>query len=167
MLKEFFELPFDQEISAVAVRKCDPDKFRPLCNFLKKDIMTREKNIELLAWLIDFRPRPYSQYCRLSKGKTDPLSELSITETGIVEGGNNMEPLYRSANNLPEQHNDIGHNTSDRTEGVLSPKDIAHYQDVTVRDGAKRQEVTLEYPSGVKLSVDASNLSLIAALVRL
>ena len=52
-------------------------------------------------------------------------------------------------------------------EGILSPKDVAHYPDTVVRDRAKRQEVMLEYPSGIRLSVDASNLSLIAELVKL
>ena len=36
------------------------DKFKPLVNFLKGGTeKTDEKNIELLAWLIDFRHRPY------------------------------------------------------------------------------------------------------------
>lgn len=36
------------------------DKFKPLANFLKDlSINTKSKNIELLAWLIDFQPRPF------------------------------------------------------------------------------------------------------------
>jgi hypothetical protein len=43
-----------------AIRKFDIDLFRPLNNFLKGGIKnTDEKNIELLAWLIDFEPRPF------------------------------------------------------------------------------------------------------------
>lgn len=45
------------------VRESDPDVFRPLNNFLRGNADgTREKNIELLAWLIDFEPRPLYKY---------------------------------------------------------------------------------------------------------
>jgi hypothetical protein len=42
------------------IQRCDTDRFRPLVNFLKqKSVSTDEKNIELLAWLIDFPGRPW------------------------------------------------------------------------------------------------------------
>lgn len=42
------------------LQRCDPDKFRPLVNFLKgRSEKTVEKNIELLAWLIEFSGRPW------------------------------------------------------------------------------------------------------------
>jgi len=40
-----------------------PDKFRTIHNFLKrKTDTTRKKNLDLIAWLIDFNPRPYNLY---------------------------------------------------------------------------------------------------------
>jgi len=43
-----------------AIRKTDTDKFKPLANFLKGSTKsTDENNIELLAWLINYEPRPY------------------------------------------------------------------------------------------------------------
>lgn len=43
-----------------AIKTIDTDKFKPLVNFLKEQTQdTEDKNIELLAWLIDFSPRPY------------------------------------------------------------------------------------------------------------
>lgn len=44
-----------------AIEGCDIDKFRPMINFVEgrsKD--TDAKNIELLAWLIDFKDRPFN-----------------------------------------------------------------------------------------------------------
>lgn len=42
------------------IQRCETDKFRPLVNYLKeKSGSTDEKNIELLAWLIDFSGRPW------------------------------------------------------------------------------------------------------------
>lgn len=79
----------------------------PATNFLKKGIKTDEKNIELLAWLIDFRPRPYSKYQFGSGSNGEVAPALAIKE--------------------------------ERTT---------------------RKEVILEYPSGVKLLVDASDFLL-------
>lgn len=38
---------------------------------------------------------------------------------------------------------------------------------VPINEKIRSKEITLEYPSGVKLSVDASDLSLIAQLIKL
>jgi hypothetical protein len=44
----------------VIIQRCDTDKFRPLVNYLnEKSGSTDQKNIELLAWLIDFPGRPW------------------------------------------------------------------------------------------------------------
>ncbi|WP_145674018.1 hypothetical protein [Chitinophaga polysaccharea] len=50
----------DSKSCQVILQRCDTDKFRPLVNYLKgKSVSTDEKNIELLAWLIDFPGRPW------------------------------------------------------------------------------------------------------------
>ncbi len=44
----------------VLLERCETDKFKPLVNYLKgKSENTDRKNIELLAWLIDFSGRPW------------------------------------------------------------------------------------------------------------
>lgn len=60
-LRLFF-LPKDEFADyGLSIRNTDTDKFKPLSNFLKgKTSETEDKNIELLAWLIDFVPRPYN-----------------------------------------------------------------------------------------------------------
>lgn len=60
VLREFFELKSGEQISDQVIKRFDRDKFKPLSNFLKNPkIKTYRKNIELLAWLIDFKPRPF------------------------------------------------------------------------------------------------------------
>ncbi|WP_143305142.1 hypothetical protein [Chitinophaga vietnamensis] len=50
--------------------KKQTDKFKPLVNFLKKQITnTDTKNVELLAWLIDFEPRPYQLGTKYNVGE--------------------------------------------------------------------------------------------------
>ena len=60
ILGSFFGVHEDEAGYIHAIRRFDIDKFRPLDKFLKNN-NTRpdEKNIELLAWLIDFQPRPW------------------------------------------------------------------------------------------------------------
>lgn len=59
-IKDFFDEGGDQVACLRAISRCEPDKFKPLVNFLRGSTSsTDEKNIELLAWLIEFEPRPY------------------------------------------------------------------------------------------------------------
>lgn len=62
----------------VIIQRCDTDKFRPLVNYLKgKSENTDVKNIELLAWLIDFPGRPWEL------GKNFPADE-GINEASVL-----------------------------------------------------------------------------------
>lgn len=56
-----------------------------------------------------------------------------------------------------------------RCYGVSSPKEAFRIDRLgfSINDIITQKEVTLEYPSGVKLSVDATDLSLIAQSIRL
>jgi hypothetical protein len=62
----------------------DVDRFRPLINHLnKKTENTDEKNIELLAWLIDFSRRPYT--FRLDTFKEDFVGHQEAEKPVAVE----------------------------------------------------------------------------------
>jgi hypothetical protein len=165
-LKEFLDIPYDKEFLDVSYKKWKVDKFRPLCTFLKRKINTREKNIELLAWLIDFNPRPFSNYWRSSKGITDPLSELSITEKGIVEA-NKLNRYQHQALPQREAFDYTSKVTHQRKQLAEKDTEIAEFSNLLIKEKSKEKEVKIEYPSGVKLTVDASDLSLIAQLLRL
>lgn len=59
-LKSFFGQYDDKAGCLKTITRFEIDKFKPLVKFLKGQINdTAEKNIELLAWLIDFEPRPF------------------------------------------------------------------------------------------------------------
>ncbi len=59
-LRMFFGQRKDITAYMQTIRKFDADKFKPLDNFLKGITNdTDDKNIELLAFLINFEPRPY------------------------------------------------------------------------------------------------------------
>lgn len=61
ILKRFFQ--FKEENRVREIENFDINRFKPLVNFLKgKTNTTSPENIELISWLIDFRPRPRQAY---------------------------------------------------------------------------------------------------------
>jgi hypothetical protein len=79
------------------------DKFIPVINFLRgKTNDTSDENIELISWLIDFKPRPCQEYLK-SKSATvfkDELIESTKTTTineteiqGVVSSEDLNEPV--------------------------------------------------------------------------
>jgi hypothetical protein len=78
-LNVFFGEGREGEAGLKAIRRCGTDKFKPLANFLiKKTQATEDKNIELLAWLIDFDKRPYEYGKRYD-------AESGVCENAAVE----------------------------------------------------------------------------------
>lgn len=60
------------------IENVDIDKFRPFKNFLKKKTKdTLNKNAELIAVLVDFKPRPYNNY-RKEKAENINSTESSL-----------------------------------------------------------------------------------------
>ena len=84
MLTSLFGPMNGEEAYRNAIKKSDSDKFKPLTNFLKGHTKaTDENNIELLAWLIDYEPRPFrinpeggTVEAELAGGKAIPIVVL-------------------------------------------------------------------------------------------
>lgn len=83
-LDRFFRFSGDgNELSEI--QKFDADKFRPIVNFLKGKVnRTSPENIELISWLIDFRPRPLKEY--LDEGVFFPDQKFSNKNQDKDEG---------------------------------------------------------------------------------
>lgn len=122
---------------------------------------THEKNVELLAWLIDFKHRPYSRYIDIvSKDATGiGLSSLKVLKTGTI-----VENRFARAE---QQVNHMAAQTAIHTEG--RSEQINQQEEFSQTDVADHssKKITLEYPSGVKIKIDTSDLSLIAQLVKM
>src|SRR5215217_2769947 len=60
-LRLFFNSGNESSDYRDSIKRFDPDRLRPLVTFLRNNsIGTDDRNIELLAWLIDFDERPYA-----------------------------------------------------------------------------------------------------------
>jgi hypothetical protein len=83
-LRAFFRYTGEMDSLAGAIEGFDTGKFKALCNFLLgKSSDTSHKNIELLAWLIDFEHRPYDRDRRIPV----PVEEPPIREQEPLIGG--------------------------------------------------------------------------------
>ncbi|AXY73615.1 hypothetical protein D3H65_06300 [Paraflavitalea soli] len=93
-IRNFFGRSGNQKECLNAIQRCEIDKFRPIINFLNGDTSkTDEKNIELLAWLIDFKERPF-----------DPNKIYSGTfsgDAGKVTAGEENQGAESSIPNTP------------------------------------------------------------------
>ncbi len=83
-LRLFFQ--FEEDDNRISkIQKFDGDKFLPIINFLKgKTRNTSIESLELIGWLIDFRPRPLQEY--LKSGNLVLEEDESSPETLIVPG---------------------------------------------------------------------------------
>lgn len=87
-LNDFLGKGVDQAECLKTIQKFETDKFKPLVNYLLgRTAKTDEKNIELLAWLFDFEPRPFENWKKNQGGmkniSVEPVAETSDQSTDI------------------------------------------------------------------------------------
>ena len=95
MIQSFFDPFRSHEDLELAIRRLDIDKLRPLINLMTEGVQSRDdKNIKLLAWLIDFTPRPYEVWKKEQlKTSEDIAPERTATSTdGFGSSGLNDTP---------------------------------------------------------------------------
>ncbi|WP_062061337.1 hypothetical protein [Aquimarina longa] len=74
ILNRFFKFK-EGENKSYAIERFNGDKFKPIVNFLIGETKsTTPANLELISWLIDFKPRPLSIYLKPNtKSEDDTL----------------------------------------------------------------------------------------------
>lgn len=86
-LRAFFGVPPPGKNFSYLIERCNPDKFRPLQNLIRREVKNPALvNVELLAWLIGFTPRPLSNAQRLFEKKYN-----GIENANTAEGANESE----------------------------------------------------------------------------
>lgn len=122
----------------------ETDKFKPLDNYLKgKNDRTDDKNVELLAWLIDFTHRPYvfdknfilteAEQAILQSGeesKADHGQEFTYSISQTKSEENSIEPVF------PEQS--LFEEVKEKEVNKKGSGDIPH---VSLPAGAKKGSI--------------------------
>lgn len=77
-LRNFFGSKGNHPDYRLAMERTNPDKFKSLIRYLKNETrQTDSKNIELLAWLLGYEPRPYE----LNYGRQVQVEQIDTTLT--------------------------------------------------------------------------------------
>lgn len=65
-IQDYFNPRKNYDDLETAIKRFDTDKLKPLIRFMNGETKnSSEKNIKLLAWLIDFQPRPYENWKKI------------------------------------------------------------------------------------------------------
>jgi len=100
ILKSFFNQKEDMAGYRMAIQNCNADLFKPLILFLRdRSINTKLRNIDLLAWLIDFNPRPF--------------------HPNLVYKQQVISPVLQPLPDFPEIAGDTGQNTTAKSSGKI------------------------------------------------
>lgn len=190
LLEHFIERPFDVATYERSVKRYDVDRFKPLSNLIKGSVKgTNERNVELLAWMLDFSPRPYPKFFSMQRGKEksnfylDQAMPDTLKKKDIPDSRDSSAFLETSLAVNANGSMVAGHKYANQKKDNCIPSSIGfdipiNYWEIRGRktkqnpmypmsDAKENKNVILEYPSGVKLTVDASDLDLIARLIKL
>lgn len=163
-LRSFVRLATTDMLQETDIQRLEPDRFKPILNCIKKGTNTAEHNIELLAWLTNFQPRPYQFFT-----DTKFINSVAAKES-------HMKPYPEYSNILDIEQsgqNKVNHNIAkvnhlEQQEAELEVNDLLKSVNIYTEERAVDQcPITIEYPSGVKLSIETNDLDLISKLVRI
>jgi hypothetical protein len=111
-LRLFFKVNREEDLLKI-IESTDPEKFRTVQNFLLRNTgSTSRKNLNLIAWLIDFQPRPYAVYRmqEIQKNKDDgnceeiqPAKKEEKVNATVNSGTTTVnKPLTSTKENVPK-----------------------------------------------------------------
>ncbi|MGJ1431537.1 hypothetical protein ACR79M_08165 [Sphingobacterium spiritivorum] len=110
------------------------DKFRPLINFLnKRTDYTNRYNIELLAWIIDFTPRPYSKW-EIESRSNNRENTTDRTETPIDSILLELTPPNQNESERISDNNEIEDEDSEEKTNYQSEIDPTKEENEQVPD---------------------------------
>ncbi|ALL05509.1 hypothetical protein AQ505_08410 [Pedobacter sp. PACM 27299] len=151
-LRLFFGLKDQSTNYAQSIRNFENDKFKPLINFLNRRTNdTEDKNIALLAWLINFEPRPY---------KFGNSYALKSSAVSLDESTNNVINI-ENVDNLIEQ--EVTSTSPEIVKEKIEPKEIG--QTISQTLIGKTPTPTKKVILNATLSVAAVAIALGAALL--
>lgn len=106
VLKAFFGPAEPGRQFLLLIQEFETDKFRPLDNYLKGSTeKTDDTNLELLAWLIDFKHRPYSfdNNVLLSDEELSLIKNTGEKQTESESGKNSLQEKEEAIEILSEK----------------------------------------------------------------
>lgn len=165
-IKNFMNKSFKDELLFEEIATLNPAKFRPLIYFLNKGMKTSEVCVELTAWLLDFTTRPYNHFAYLAlKRNGKPVNPYLFSDREKKRMSEpivtNKDEVLDTVDKLVESSTNEKHSLAIVREKLLN---TTHSNEDT---GNSETSVMIEYPSGVRVILRSSDISLISQLVKL
>jgi hypothetical protein len=170
VIRDFCEAWDSTKTHLQNIDNCDVDKFKPLSNFLKGNTESTDfKNIELLAWLIDFPYRPfehgknYSSLVKIEAGvempepvEATPVDVPPLTEDppAVDNEGRNM------TTEIPEDVDRVNENRKAKENaggvaciGDINEADVGVPNNLPRRDPVRQKWRLRKVAGGVLLAI--------------
>lgn len=177
-IKDFLNISFRESLYYKDLLDIPVPKFRPVSNFLRGVKNPLISTIEMTAFLIDFRPRPFSYFYKLKYPDS-----IDSTNPYLNHGISNTDP-ERKADLFLEQYSikalkkivDSSVVANESTnEGMLNnDKSFAGIREDLLGSGNLSENVSkkeipimVEYPSGVRVIIKSADLAFISELIKL
>jgi len=133
LLKSFYGERENPAAYLIAVQNCDAEEFRTLNNFLNdRSKGTSFKNISMLAWMIDFEPRPFRDDLKMPV-QPDTAILPPLTGTGIPEPAS--EPPVQETTTEPEVPTPVHEGDHDK------PGEERTEQEISMEPRFRRKEI--------------------------
>lgn len=148
------------------INRCGVDKFKPLSNFLKGGAgSTGYKNIELLAWLIDFPDRPYDYTKKyVSPTESEPIikepepSQLAIVEAlPVLEDPPTIATEVKNTDREDQKGAERSDSGTDKKSDIESTEDVIHDVQSHIGTGRKKSRFRKAAIVGVLLAVTGTS----------
>jgi hypothetical protein len=124
VIRDFFGKGGTQKDCLQAIKDCGIDKFRPLIKFLNAETAkTDEKNIFLLAWLLDFPDRPFVLSKHYGSGASvdskvtviEPIDDHPVDQ---AVGRHDLMPIEEGYIGVENTHKQISDDSLEKGQGT-------------------------------------------------
>lgn len=145
ILSAFFGAGDTKETALKAIDRIDKDKLKPLQYYLKgKTESPDPKVVELLAWLIDFKPRPFQH------GREYKIEDVYIEDTKVEKIDNQElehieEPIAPPIDEQPDKTNGNKQLEAHETEQIQIPTKDAALKDKRATEKTELPEISEQH----------------------
>lgn len=160
-LRAFFGVPPPGKNFSYLIERCNPDKFRPLQNLIKREVKNPSLvNVELLAWLIGFTPRPLSNAQRHFEKKDTDTENVNSAEGPNEPDSVSIKPDSAKPDKTPQTTADVNTETDQKNE-ENDDHSIAPTDDERLKQDFFKRLTTLSTNKKIKTAAGVILLTLI------
>ena len=177
-IKDFLNISFREVLYYKDLIEVPASKFKPIGNFFRGVKNPLESTLEMAAFLIDFRPRPFPYFYRMkcpdSTDSTNPYLSHGISKldperkTDLFLEEFSIKALKKVNNSSVMTNMAQKEDMENESQSFTVIRDnLLGNSDIPENVSKKEIPIMVEYPSGVRIIVKAADLAFISELIKL